>query len=178
MENDQKERDEKIKIENHGENIELDKDLNKDDGEVEVELEIEGGNIVEGKEMINEDKKNIKSLTFVSSLTFANWIMEFTKTEKKEINTETEKTAKLIIDGSIPPPFSPLFNSPSSPSPSSTSLDGKGSAYGVELALLRREGTFMCTYVCTYMCTCMCTCMRFRVSGSVCCVYMFKIACM
>ena len=166
MENNQKERDEKTKSENHGENLELNEDLSKNEGEVEVELELEGDNIVGGIVTTNEDKKNIKNLTFVSSLTFANLIMEFTKTDKKEINTETEKTAKLIIDSSIPPPFSPLFNSPSSPSPSSTSLDAKGSAYGVELALLRREGTFMCTYVCvrTYVraciCTCVCACVR------------------
>ena len=162
MENNQKERDKIIKFENLSENSELNENLNKDEGELKLKLEEEveveegrggggGGNIVESKETINEDKKSIKNLTFVSSLTFANWIMEFTKTEKKEVSFETGKTAKVIIDSSIPPPFSPLFNSPSSPSPSSTSLDAKGSAYGVELALLRREGTFMCMCICAHM---------------------------
>ena len=152
MENNQKERDEKSKLENQGENLELNENLSKNEGEVGVE--IEGGNTVGDIVTTNEDKINIKNLTFVSSLTFANLIMEFTRTDKKEKSFETEKPAKIVVDSSIPPPFSPLFNSPSSPSPSSTSLDAKGSAYGVELALLRREGTYMCMCMCTYMCTC------------------------
>jgi hypothetical protein len=149
MENDQKEREEKMKIEMDGVNVEMKDDLLDDtekieaetDSDLDLEVEIEEGKEVDGSDKKNEDKKN-KNLTFVSSLTFANLIMEFTKTDKTEKNAVQSEVE--IGESNVPPPFSPLYNSPSSPSPSSTSLDAKGSAYGVELALLRREG--VCVY--------------------------------
>ena len=157
MENDQKEREEKMKIERDGVNVEMKEGLLDDKEEVEAEadldLEVE---IEEGKEVDGSDKKN-KNLTFVSSLTFANLIMEFTKTDKSEISAVQSDV--VVGESNVPPPFSPLYNSPSSPSPSSTSLDAKGSAYGVELALLRREGVCVCMCVCVYVCVCVCVCM-------------------
>jgi hypothetical protein len=103
---------------------------------------------LDGIERDGKIEKEEKKLTFVSSLTFADMILEFFHTEKKKtegaisLNGLTGSTVSSIQ----PPPFSPLFSSPSSPSPSSTSLDVKGSKYGVELALLRREGAYVTLY--------------------------------
>ena len=159
MDSDQKEREEKMKIERAGVNVEMREDLLDDEEEVEaeadlnLEVEIEERKEVDGSDKKNEDKKN-KNLTFVSSLSFANLIMEFTKTDKTEIDAVQSEV--VSVESNVPPPFSPLYNSPSSPSPSSTSLDAKGSAYGVELALLRREGVRVC--VCGCECGCVCVC--------------------
>ena len=105
------------------------------------------GTSEEEKKSDVESKKDEKNLTFVSSLTFANMILElFDLSRRQETSNGNSVTSVNDISTSstpfTPPPFSPLFSSPSSPSPSSTSLDVKGSTYAVELSLLRREGTY------------------------------------
>ena len=147
MESDQKDREQKTETEKNSEDPEAVEVLLDDKGSAEFKVE---GRIVAVIETTNEDKKDCNNLTFVSSLTFANLIMEFAKTDKTEV--VFEKLEKSIEGSVVPPPFSPFFNSPSSPSPSSTSLDAKGSAYGVELALLRREGMSMYTQACKCVC--------------------------
>lgn len=118
-------------------------------GENEIENEVVGESLpvdgIDADGKIEKEGKEEKKLTFVSSLTFADMILEFFHTEKKIPEGASSLTGLTgsTVSSIQPPPFSPLFSSPSSPSPSSTSLDVKGSKYGVELALLRREGAYV-----------------------------------
>ena len=115
-------------------------------GENEGENEVVGeSSLLDGVEIDGKIEKEEKKLTFVSSLTFADMILEYFHTEKKQPEGESNLAGLTgsTVSSIQPPPFSPLFSSPSSPSPSSTSLDVKGSKYGVELALLRREGAYV-----------------------------------
>ena len=95
-----------------------------------VKGENEGGNevvgessLLDGVEKDGKIEKEEKKLTFVSSLTFADMILEYFHTEKK--NPEGESNLAGLTGSTVssiqPPPFSPLFSSPSSPSPSSPS---------------------------------------------------------
>ena len=156
MESDQKERDgvKAIKIDSTGsgdlvESVEFSAALI--DGEsITSDEATEGNSEKEEKSEIEskkEEKKDEKNLTFVSSLTFANMILEhFDLSQREETKSSSTSVSDVSTSSSSapfnPPPFSPLFSSPSSPSPSSTSLDVKGSTYAVELSLLRREGTY------------------------------------
>ena len=118
-------------------------------GENEGENEVVGeSSLLDGVENDGKVEKEEKKLTFVSSLTFADMILEYFHTEKKQPEGESNLAGLTgsTVSSIQPPPFSPLFSSPSSPSPSSTSLDVKGSKYGVELALLRREGAYVTSH--------------------------------
>jgi hypothetical protein len=115
-------------------------------GENEGENEVVGESLpLDGIDIDRKIEKDEKKLTFVSSLTFADMI----HTEKKQPEGASSLTGRTgsTVSSVQPPPFSPLFSSPSSPSPSSTSLDVKGSKYGVELALLRREGAYYTLHI-------------------------------
>jgi hypothetical protein len=119
-------------------------------GENEGENEVVGESLpLDGIDIDRKIEKDERKLTFVSSLTFADMILEFFHTEKKQPEGASSLTGRTgsTVSSVQPPPFSPLFSSPSSPSPSSTSLDVKGSKYGVELALLRREGAYVTLHI-------------------------------